>query len=340
MHQSAGPGGKHLPFRGSQLTQVLKDSFVANSRTIMIANISPNSGSCEHTLNTLRYADRVKELRSASASGGGHAAVGPASGGKKGPVGLDAYMPHMPPQGGSRAAVKGRQGGLSQRDEVSEASLVPPPPPPSSLHSTPSRLPRPSLPPPSTVPPPHYPQSQGVPPSSSGGMGELDELEALTATYSDLCSAILLEEDALVDAHRSSIDGTMRGVKEEMGLLKAHDTQGHSVDEYVAELDDLLRRKAEGIEELREKVRRFREHLTAEQTLSSSLSRNQGRGGRGGGGGGGGEREEEEKTGAGGVENGGGSGGGGAFRGSSNGRGSVFPLPSAQYSQSRPSSRQ
>jgi len=31
-----------------------------NARTVMIANVSPNSGSCEHTLNTLRYADRVK----------------------------------------------------------------------------------------------------------------------------------------------------------------------------------------------------------------------------------------------------------------------------------------
>lgn len=29
----------------------------------MIANISPASNSCEHTLNTLRYADRVKELK-------------------------------------------------------------------------------------------------------------------------------------------------------------------------------------------------------------------------------------------------------------------------------------
>ena len=54
---------KHTPFRGSKLTQVLKDSFVGNSKTTMIANISPASNCCEHTLNTLRYADRVKELK-------------------------------------------------------------------------------------------------------------------------------------------------------------------------------------------------------------------------------------------------------------------------------------
>ncbi|KAK3164346.1 hypothetical protein QOZ80_1AG0016390 [Eleusine coracana subsp. coracana] len=52
----------HIPFRGSKLTEVLRDSFVGNSRTVMISCISPSSGSCEHTLNTLRYADRVKSL--------------------------------------------------------------------------------------------------------------------------------------------------------------------------------------------------------------------------------------------------------------------------------------
>jgi hypothetical protein len=55
-------GAKHLPFRQSKLTQVLKDSFVGNSRTVMIATVSPNNLACEHTLNTLRYAYRCGAL--------------------------------------------------------------------------------------------------------------------------------------------------------------------------------------------------------------------------------------------------------------------------------------
>ncbi|XP_054439214.1 kinesin-like protein KIF24 [Pteronotus mesoamericanus] len=53
----------HTPFRQSKLTQVLKDSFIGNAKTCMIANISPSHVATEHTLNTLRYADRVKELK-------------------------------------------------------------------------------------------------------------------------------------------------------------------------------------------------------------------------------------------------------------------------------------
>lgn len=54
---------QHTPFRGSKLTMVLKDSFTGYCRTVMIGNISPNSSSSENTLNTLKYADRVKELK-------------------------------------------------------------------------------------------------------------------------------------------------------------------------------------------------------------------------------------------------------------------------------------
>lgn len=57
---------RHTPFRGSKLTMVLKDSFVGKSKTVMIGNIAPSFSCCEHTLNTLRYADRVKELKKES----------------------------------------------------------------------------------------------------------------------------------------------------------------------------------------------------------------------------------------------------------------------------------
>ena len=59
---ATGDSLAHIPFRGSKLTQVLKESFVGeNARSVMVACIAPNMSNCEHTLNTLRYADRVKE---------------------------------------------------------------------------------------------------------------------------------------------------------------------------------------------------------------------------------------------------------------------------------------
>lgn len=46
---------------------MLRDSFVGETaRTVMIANISPTASCVEHTLNTLRYADRVKGGRVAA----------------------------------------------------------------------------------------------------------------------------------------------------------------------------------------------------------------------------------------------------------------------------------
>lgn len=61
--RALGRQNAHLPFRVSKLTQVLRDSFIGEkSKTCMIAMISPGLSSCEHTLNTLRYANRVKEL--------------------------------------------------------------------------------------------------------------------------------------------------------------------------------------------------------------------------------------------------------------------------------------
>ncbi|XP_034658815.1 kinesin-like protein Klp59C [Drosophila subobscura] len=54
----------YIPFRDCKLTQVLRDSFIGkNVKTCMIATIAPGMRSVNSTLNTLRYANRVKELK-------------------------------------------------------------------------------------------------------------------------------------------------------------------------------------------------------------------------------------------------------------------------------------
>ena len=52
----------HVPFRASKLTMVLRDSFLnpSSSKIVMIACINPGSSSADHTINTLRYAQRLK----------------------------------------------------------------------------------------------------------------------------------------------------------------------------------------------------------------------------------------------------------------------------------------
>lgn len=56
-------GCKHIPYRDSNLTRILKDSLGGNCQTLMIANISPSSLTYEDTYNTLKYASRAKKIR-------------------------------------------------------------------------------------------------------------------------------------------------------------------------------------------------------------------------------------------------------------------------------------
>ena len=65
--KSSGNNEIHVPFRASKLTHVLRDSFISKSdkcKIIMISCVSPCYTSSNHTINTLRYSDRLKEKTS------------------------------------------------------------------------------------------------------------------------------------------------------------------------------------------------------------------------------------------------------------------------------------
>jgi len=55
--------GCHVPYRDSKLTRLLQDSLGGNSRTLMIACISPSDRDFMETLNTLRYANRARNIK-------------------------------------------------------------------------------------------------------------------------------------------------------------------------------------------------------------------------------------------------------------------------------------
>jgi len=71
--KAKGNNDQHVPFRNSKLTLVLRDSFLGKAnlcKIIMISCVSPSNHSSNHTINTLRYADRLKEKTSSYNSGG------------------------------------------------------------------------------------------------------------------------------------------------------------------------------------------------------------------------------------------------------------------------------
>ncbi len=54
--------GSFVPYRDSKLTRLLKDSLGGNTKSIMIACISPSMLAYEETINTLKYASRARNI--------------------------------------------------------------------------------------------------------------------------------------------------------------------------------------------------------------------------------------------------------------------------------------
>ncbi|XP_022749804.1 kinesin-like protein KIN-13B isoform X1 [Durio zibethinus] len=290
----------HIPFRGSKLTEVLRDSFVGDSRTVMISCISPSSGSCEHTLNTLRYADRVKSLSkgnnskkdmlSSSSNLRESTALPLASS-----LPTDTLEDNI-----TDVPLEKNKFGWSNLIEK-DAS------PPFKVDRVPSGRGEGNL----AVPYSDYYKGQR---GGLDGMAEDDfdypegtyeqqkmlgkinrkarayqipflekqKTDALTKRVDpssiddknshsdDDLNVLLKEEEDLVSAHRRQVEDMIEIVREEMNLLVEADQPGNQLDNYISKLDTILSQKAAGILQLQTRLAQFQKHLNEYNVLVSS----------------------------------------------------------------------
>ena len=256
---------RHTPFRGSKLTQVLKDSFIGHCRTVMIANISPTLSSCEHTLNTLRYADRVKELRKAPTERS------------------DGNIMMLPRQEANSVRYQSENTNPDPSFPVPNSQPFSSIPYPSHHYSSSSQLSTLSqLSSPVHQFQPPQPISKPTPPpkpmTSANSLKQNSkpipqpksqmDIEKLSSKHEQLIGVILAEEEELINSHRRMIDNMVDMIKQEMSMLSDVDKPGSSINDYIYELDQILASKEGMIASLRDKLRVFNQHLREEEDMS------------------------------------------------------------------------
>ncbi|KAG2385259.1 Kinesin-like protein [Vigna angularis] len=290
----------HIPFRGSKLTEVLRDSFVGNSRTVMISCISPSSGSCEHTLNTLRYADRVKSLSKGNNS-------------RRDPLSSSNLRESTVLPGSSILAHDD-----TLEDEITYVSTDrnrfgwPKHPerelsPPNNVDRVPSGRMGGNLASSGYSNPPNGPRGgqndrtaneydyigpiyeqdrtrktiKRVDNNHLSAFEDKKRIESrvnvdasnFQTTYSDPddnLNALLKEEEDLVTAHRRQVEETIDIVKEEMNLLVEADQPGNQLDDYISKLNTILSQKATGILQLQTQLAQFQRRLNEYNVFVSS----------------------------------------------------------------------
>lgn len=243
----------HIPFRGSKLTEVLRDSFVGNSRTVMVSCISPSSGSSEHTLNTLRYADRVKSLSKgnnvkkdtfSSTLNVKESTTGP----------LTSALPS-----GTMFENEPAWVGRTEREEVdvSEESFE---------QRKPLWKKNGKLEPYRTS----VAVENGHKSNNQVKWKDMLKADSHNSNSDDDLNDLLQEEEDLISAHRRQVEETMNIVRMEMNLLVEADQPGNHLDGYITRLNTILSQKAAAIYQLQNHLVHFQKRLKEHNVLISS----------------------------------------------------------------------
>lgn len=242
----------HIPFRGSKLTEVLRDSFVGNSRTVMISCISPNAGSCEHTLNTLRYADRVKSLSKGNKKDTSSSTLNLK---ESTTLPLSSSLPRVSTYEDDLADSWPEQADGEDYD-ASEEFYEPEKP-----------LWKKNMKPEAAS---YAPEDKMRRFNGQTKLKEPAKFDSKNSQPDDDLNALLKEEEDLVNAHRKQVEDTMDIVREEMNLLVEADQPGNQLDDYVSRLNAILSQKAEGILQLQNRLAQFQRRLKEHNVLVSS----------------------------------------------------------------------
>ncbi|XP_041447240.1 kinesin-like protein KIF2A isoform X3 [Xenopus laevis] len=243
--RALGRNKPHTPFRASKLTQVLRDSFIGeNSRTCMIATISPGMASCENTLNTLRYANRVKEFGISpsdipfSQGSGSRSDLSPS-------YEYDDFSPTL-------TRVK-------ELDPSAVGDLRP------MIHHAPNQL-------------DDLEAMWGV-----GSSPQRDDLKLLCEqneeevspqlfTFHEAVSQMVEMEEQVVEDHRAVFQESIRWLEDEKVLLEMTEEVDYDADSYATQLEAILEQKIDILTELRDKVKSFRAALQEEEHASKQIN--------------------------------------------------------------------
>uniref|UniRef100_A0A8C7ZU53 Kinesin-like protein n=1 Tax=Oryzias sinensis TaxID=183150 RepID=A0A8C7ZU53_9TELE len=248
--RALGRNKPHTPFRASKLTQVLRDSFIGeNSRTCMIATISPGMTSCENTLNTLRYANRVKEF-GISPSDIPFSQGGQGSRLEHSPTNTFEYDPFVQE---TVTAVKELtidpnqviDGGRPNIHAVNQVDLLDE----EWLSISPQRDDLKLL----------CEQNE-------------EEVSPQLFTFHEAVSQLVEMEEQVLEDHRAVFQESIRWLEDEKMLLEMTEEVDYDVESYATQLEQILDQKIDILIELRDKVKSFRSTLQEEEQASKQIN--------------------------------------------------------------------